>query len=98
LSWPIASIHLGDTVSALLTFKEAAEALGCSVANIYNLRSRGEIAVVTIGAKKGYRIAKEEIERFVNARTGTVCVTQQPGPEKPVVLRHLKRRESRPAA
>lgn len=52
----------------LLTVGAAAEALGCSEANIYALIDAGELPFVSIGRRKGYRIDAADIAAFVERR------------------------------
>lgn len=50
----------------MLRFREVAERLNCSISNVYGLKEQGLLAVVTTGAGgKGYRVAPEELERFI---------------------------------
>ncbi len=53
------------------TLREAAELLNISVSTIFNLKDRGLIAVSRHGVRKGFRIADEEIERFIQDRKET---------------------------
>jgi len=55
-------------VRRLLTISEAAEALGCSEANIYALIDAGDLPFVPIGRRKGYRIDAADIGAFIDRR------------------------------
>lgn len=73
------------------TLREAAELLNISVSTIFNLKDRGLITVSRHGVRKGFRIADEEIERFVRERV------EHPGKDarsfspkcNPVKLKHV---------
>jgi excisionase family DNA binding protein len=53
----------------MLRFRQVAERLGCSISNVYSLKEQGLIAVVSTGAGgKGYRVAEEELDRFIRER------------------------------
>ncbi len=53
----------------MLKLVKVAERLGCSLSNVYSLKDQGLLAVVTTGAGgKGFRVAPEELERFIRER------------------------------
>ena len=53
----------------LMTMKEVAEALGCSLSNVYNLKDQGYLVVVCVGAGgAGLRVSSEELQRFLAER------------------------------
>lgn len=53
----------------MLRLREVAERLGCSVSNVYALRDAGLLHVICTGAGgKGFRVAAEELERFLRQR------------------------------
>ncbi|MCA9231061.1 MAG: helix-turn-helix domain-containing protein [Planctomycetales bacterium] len=72
----------------LLTVKQAAKRLSCSVANIYALIEQGTLAVISIGKSKGYRLDTADLEDFVNQRKFRF---QGPRPAAPKTkLKHIK--------
>jgi excisionase family DNA binding protein len=52
----------------LLTVKQVAERLSCSAACVYALVASGELPVVRIGLKKGYRVDVRDLDAFVSGR------------------------------
>ena len=52
----------------LLTVKQAAQRLACSAANLYSLIEAGDVAVVRVGARKGFRIDLRDLEAFIAQR------------------------------
>ena len=73
----------------LLTVKQAAQRLGCSLTNVYNLIDSGQLAVVPVGQRKGYRIDMRDLGEFVDQRKFRF---QAPLPIKTSVqLKHIKR-------
>lgn len=43
--------------------------LGCSVSNVYRLIGRGDLACLSLGASKGYRVPESAVEAFVRERS-----------------------------
>jgi excisionase family DNA binding protein len=72
----------------LLSVKQSATWLGCSVANVYALIASGALAVVQVGARKGYRVDRCDLEAFVQQRKFCLQRAEPPPPQKP--LKHLK--------
>ena len=54
--------------SPLLSIKQVAGRLGCSVANVYLLIASGELPVVRTGRLKGYRVDIADLASFVSQR------------------------------
>jgi excisionase family DNA binding protein len=52
----------------MMTIKQVAEHLQCSSANVYSLINNGELPVVSVGARKGYRIDPQDLENFISRR------------------------------
>lgn len=72
----------------LVTVREAAERLACSPANVYALIESGELAVVPVGRRKGYRIDLRDLDTFVRERKFKF---ETPAPKaQPVRLKHLR--------
>lgn len=77
----------------MMSLKDAAAYLGCSKANIYALKDRGLISVSSVGAGgKGYRVAEEELRRFLEDRRSLRGRDAAPIERrcKPVKLKHLR--------
>ncbi|MGD9854064.1 MAG: helix-turn-helix domain-containing protein [Planctomycetaceae bacterium] len=72
----------------LLTISQAADALGCSEANIYALIDAGELPFVPIGRRKGYRIDTADISAFIDRRKQQKSGTA-PRPARPR-LKHIR--------
>jgi excisionase family DNA binding protein len=60
--------RIDDPRAQLLTVRQAATWLGCSATNVYALIDGGELPFVRIGASKGYRIDRRDLESFVKSR------------------------------
>ena len=72
-----------------MTIAEAAQALGCSEANVYSLIDSGKLPYVPVGRKKGYRIASDDLDLFIGSRK----LQKQPAETKPVSrprLHHIR--------
>ena len=73
----------------LLTVKQTAKKLCCSIANVYGLIEKGTLAVVQVGKSKGYRIDLRDLEGFIQQRKFHFQVPH------PVIqkanLKHIKR-------
>jgi excisionase family DNA binding protein len=78
--------RLGDGFQ-LLTIKQAAARLCCSVANVYVLVASGELPVVRIGCQKGYRVDSRDLDSFVTNRKFRYRQTVQISPAK---FKHLR--------
>ncbi|MCA9092041.1 MAG: helix-turn-helix domain-containing protein [Planctomycetaceae bacterium] len=78
-----------DAVRRLLTIKEVAQLLGCSEANIYALKTAGELPFVQVGIRKGYRIDSRDLDAFIERRKTT---SEVPSPRKVPVprLKHIR--------
>lgn len=74
----------------LLTVKQAAARLCCSQANLYTLIERGDLPVVAVGRRKGYRLDVADLDAFVAGRK--VCYDAQlpTATERQKTLRHLQ--------
>ena len=73
----------------LLTVREAAAWLACSQANVYALVEKGDLPVVPVGRRKGYRFDRRDLEAFVEQRKFRYA----PAPPRPATkprLRHLR--------
>jgi len=62
------SDHVDEAWSLLVDRREAARLLGVSPGTIDNLRTRGQLPSVKIGARRLYDV--EDLRRFVDARKG----------------------------
>lgn len=71
----------------LLTVRQAAERLACSPANVYALIEAGDLPVVPVGKRKGYRLDERDLVRFVQGRKFVLRPAETPGR---VRLKHLK--------
>ena len=57
-----------------MTVKEAAELLGMSTRSVYAAIERGELkALVRRGYVKGYRISRQEVDRWMREEGGEVA-------------------------
>ena len=52
----------------MLRLKQVAEALNCSLSNVYALKDTGLLPVVRTGASKGFRVRPEDLEAFLDKR------------------------------
>jgi len=80
------NVDIGDL--QLLTVKQTAKRLCCSLANVYALIDAGALAIVQVGKSKGYRIDLRDLEAFVCRRKFRFQVSQPRS--KPISLKHLK--------
>ncbi|MFD3852187.1 MULTISPECIES: helix-turn-helix domain-containing protein [unclassified Brevibacterium] len=48
----------------LLTAKQVAEILNCSVQHVYRLRGRGDLPAIAVGGM--YRYSPEELRRYID--------------------------------
>lgn len=73
----------------LLTIKEVAQLLGCSEANVYALKTVGELPFVQIGIRKGYRIDSRDLDLFIERRK---TQSEVPAPRKGPIprLKHIR--------
>lgn len=70
----------------LYTVAELAAMLRCSIENVYNLLSSGQLARTSIGSgKKGFRIRGKDISEFLDSR-------REGGPKPNGTLKYLKLR------
>lgn len=73
----------------LVTLKETAELLGCSLSNVYALVHAGELPVVCTGRCKGYRVEVRDLDAFIGSRK---LRYQRPVPKVPPrPLKHIRR-------
>ncbi len=71
--------------SAIYTPSQACEHLTCSLSNVYDLISSGQLARVAIGAgKKGYRILGSDLLLFLESR-------REGGPQPKGTFKYLGR-------
>ena len=49
----------------LLPVSVVAARLGCSVSNVYRLIGRGDLACLSLGASKGYRVPESAVEAML---------------------------------
>ena len=62
-------METGDgSSSPMMTIKQVAEHLQCSSANVYTLITNGELPVVSVGTRKGYRVDPKDLENFISRR------------------------------
>lgn len=54
--------------SQLLTAREAAGRLRCSLTTVYALIGSGALPVVRVGKRKGYRIDARDVDAFIDER------------------------------
>ncbi len=73
----------------LLTAKQVAELLGCSLGNVYGLLESGQLPRVRIGRQKGYRIAESDLSIFIEQRkSGPVSASSKSGVAR--ALKHIR--------
>lgn len=72
----------------LLTVRQAAKQLGCSTANVYALIDEGELAVVQVGRRNGYRIDVHDLAQFIDGRKFRSAARAPV--QRPARLRHIK--------
>jgi excisionase family DNA binding protein len=77
-----------DSSFYLLTVNETAQRLGCSTANVYALIQSGELPVVPVGRRKGYRIDIRDLAQFADNRKFR-CMARV-SETQPRHLRHLR--------
>ncbi len=73
----------------LLTIPETALALSCSEANVYALIEAGKLPYVAVGKRKGYRVAAEDIQTFIDSHKIEKRPTETRPPVRPR-LRHIR--------
>ncbi len=70
--------------NTLYTARQAADRLGCSLANVYSLAAGGDMASVRVGAGKGgIRVLGRDVLAFVESR-------REGGPPPRMAFKHLK--------
>ena len=64
----------------MLKLSQVAERLNCSLSNVYNLVTSGRLMVTPTGAGgKGYRVAEDELQRFLEeSRKGRMLAPFSP--------------------
>ncbi|MGL4511578.1 MAG: helix-turn-helix domain-containing protein [Lacipirellulaceae bacterium] len=77
------------TRRGLLTVREGAEWLGCSVGNVYGLIEQGRLPVVRVGARRGYRLDPRDLDEFVEAQRVRLRSPERLRPPARRPLRHL---------
>lgn len=72
----------------LITIRQAAKQLCCSVANVYSLVESGRLAVIPVGRCKGYRIDVRDLNAFIQEHKFRFQVP----PKKPMAtkLKHVR--------
>jgi excisionase family DNA binding protein len=62
----------------ILTAKEVASLLKCSVAMVYRLRESGELpeSYKLFGGEKGFRWERAEVSRYLESKRTTISLTQ----------------------
>lgn len=60
--------HTGHLPVQLLTIRETARHLRCSIANVYALIERGHLPAVRVGRSKGLRIDPRDLAEFIDRR------------------------------
>jgi excisionase family DNA binding protein len=51
-----------------MTIREVAVRLNCSIANVYALVNAGELPVVQVGCRRGFRVEETDLADFVMRR------------------------------
>ena len=79
----------------LLTVREAAKRLRCSLTNLYALINAGDLPVVGVGRAKGYRIDTRDLQEFIDENKQRVrtndSIISKPRPRNGEVhLRHIR--------
>ncbi|MGL4511965.1 MAG: helix-turn-helix domain-containing protein [Lacipirellulaceae bacterium] len=78
----------------LLTVRQAAERLSCSLASVYGAIERGELPAVRVGRRTGYRIDPCDLDDYINRRKTApdprVELTWSRPAPPPRALRHLR--------
>jgi excisionase family DNA binding protein len=74
----------------LLTVREAAKRLCCSITNVYSLIDRGALPFVSVGNAKGYRIDPADIDAFIQERKKAKRGTPQNGAPPRPRLKHIR--------
>jgi excisionase family DNA binding protein len=76
----------------LLSLREVADRLKCSIANVYALKDSGHLVCIATGANgKGFRVSEEELERFMTSRSvAPNYVAPMASPVRQVKLKHLR--------
>ncbi|MBX3414030.1 MAG: helix-turn-helix domain-containing protein [Pirellulales bacterium] len=77
-----------DMNRELLTMKQVAEQLGCSMTNVYTLVSRGLLPVIRVGQSKGYRVDRHDLAAFLDERR--MQYETVPRPVRRPQLKHIK--------
>jgi excisionase family DNA binding protein len=73
----------------MMTTREVAETLKCSLANVYALIETGKLRAVCVGANgKGYRISETSLAAFLS--DNTVEKAEKPPRASRPKLKHLK--------
>jgi hypothetical protein len=62
--------------------------MGCSPANVYALIVAGELAIVQVGRRKGYRIDLRDLAKFIDSRKFRSAARSPV--QRPARLRHIK--------
>ncbi len=74
----------------MLTVKQVAERLNCSIATVYSLIDSGTLACVRIGSRGGgIRVTPEDLQAFIESRRSQSPPPPQPKRPRPV-LKHLR--------
>jgi excisionase family DNA binding protein len=68
----------------LLKLKAVAEALNCSLSNVYARVQDGSLPVVRVGRSKGFRVSRADLERYLAERRSEGV------DEAPCSLKHIK--------
>ena len=73
----------------MLTLREVAERLNCSLANVYALIEAGKLSAVCVGARgKGYRVSESALGVFL--AENRVETAEEPPKAPRLKLKHLK--------
>lgn len=74
--------------AGLMTVRDVAKFVGCSVANVYGLIETGELPVIAIGKTRGYRIDRHDLDEFLRRRKQQKFAAP-PKPPRPK-LKHIR--------
>lgn len=76
----------------MLKLSDVARRLNCSLSNVYSLVDSGRIIATSIGAAgKGYRVAEEDLQTFIDSRRKGKAPQPWPETTKPISkLRNIR--------
>ncbi len=68
LRWQTEGMPLGSEQPRFLPLADVAEVLNTSVAQVYALVRRGELPAIKIGGRGQWRVERDQLEAFIEAR------------------------------